>query len=175
LIKRVAITGPESTGKSELAESLAKHFHTYWVPEVARDFLDNLDREYTYDDILQIAKNQIEEENRLAEEANGLLFCDTDLFVTKIWCEFKYGQCHPWILEQIEKLKYDLYLLTNIDLPWQPDPLREHPDNRKQLFDLYLKELKQRKLPFGIVNGIGSDRLINAIQMVNLNLGNIIF
>ncbi len=174
MIKRIAITGPESTGKSELAKSLAQYYNTVWVPEVARRYLDNLGREYNYDDILMIAKKQIDEENKLAKTANGFLFCDTDLIVTKIWCEYKYGRCHPWILEQIEKHKYDLYLLTNIDLPWQPDPLREHPDKRKEIFELYLKELKQRKFPFEIISGLGSDRVENAVQLINRKFENII-
>lgn len=157
-----------------MAKALANHYNTIWVPEVARDYLANLGREYDYDDILTIAKKQIEKENKLAITANGLLFCDTDLIVTKIWCEYKYGRCHSWILEQIEKQKYDLYLLTNIDLPWQPDPLREHPDNRKEIFELYLEELKQRKMPFEIVSGMGSNRINSAIQKLNMEFGNII-
>jgi len=174
LIKRIAITGPESTGKSELAEAMAKHYHTAWVPEVARSYLEKLNRNYTYDDILKIARKQIENENKIAGQAIGILFCDTDLIVTKIWCEFKYGRCHQWILDQIENHKYDLYLLTDIDLPWQPDPLREHPDNRKEIFGLYLKELKQRKLPFEIVSGLGDERINNAMQIINSNFGNIV-
>ncbi len=167
MIKRIAITGPESTGKSELAESLAKHYHTTWVPEVSRYYLENLDREYIYDDILLIAKQQLETENNLIIKANKILFCDTELIVTKIWCEFKYSRCHPWILEQIENHKYDLYLLTNIDLPWQPDPLREHPDNRKEIFELYLKEMEKRDLPYKIISGTGKIRLLNAISIIN--------
>lgn len=174
MIKRISITGPESTGKSELAETLAKHYNTVWIPEVARRYLENIGREYNYDDILMIAKKQIDEENKLAKTANGFLFCDTDLIVTKIWCEYKFGSCHSWILEQIEKHKYDLYLLTNIDLPWQPDPLREHPDKRKEIFELYLKELIQRKSPFEIISGLGSNRVENAVQLINRKFENII-
>jgi len=173
LIRRIAITGPESTGKSELAKTLAQYYNTVWVPEVARNYLDTLKREYNYDDILAIAKKQSEDEDKLVNNANSFLFCDTDLIVTKIWCEYKYGRCHPWILKQIESRKYDLYLLTNIDLPWQPDPLREHPDNRKEIFELYLRELKERKLPFEIIGGIGKERLENAVQFIKSKFGNI--
>ncbi len=171
MIKRIAITGPESTGKSFLAEKLAQHYHTMWVPEFARVYLDHLDRNYTYQDILFIAKSQMEIEHALTERAKGFLFCDTELIVTKIWCEYKYGKCHQWILENLEKSNYDLYLLLNIDLPWQPDSQREHPDKRKELFDLYLKELISRELPFEIIDGNSEERLVKAIKIINQRFG----
>ncbi len=167
MIRKIAITGPESTGKSYITEELAHHFHTLYVPEFARVYLDHLDREYTYEDILFIAKSQMESEAVANERAKEFLFCDTDLIVTKIWCEYKYGKCHEWILKSLEKNNYDLYLLLNIDLPWQPDTQREHPDNRKELFELYLEELKSRRLPFEVIQGVGEERLQNAIKLVN--------
>ena len=171
MIKKIAITGPESTGKSFLTEKLARYYHTMWVPEFARVYIDHLDREYTYDDILFIAKSQVESEAVAVGMARDLLFCDTDLIVTKIWCEYKYGKCHPWILEQLDKSDYNLYLLLNIDLPWQPDAQREHPHNRKEIFELYLKELKLRRLPYKIINGVGDKRLKSAIQIINQQFG----
>lgn len=171
MIKRIAITGPESTGKSFLAEKLAHHYNSFWVPEFARVYIDHLDREYTYNDILFIAQSQMECESVANLMAKDYLFCDTDLIVTKIWCEYKYGKCHPWILEELDKSSYDLYLLPNIDLPWQPDSQREHPDNRKELFELYLNELKSRGLPFEIINGVGEYRLQNAIRQIDQRFG----
>jgi len=171
LIKRISITGPESTGKSFLAEKLANHYSGTWVPEFARVYIDHLDREYTYDDILFIAKSQIECESVGLRMAKSFLFCDTDLIVLKIWCEYKYGKCHKWILEQIDQTQYDLYLLLNIDIPWQPDAQREHPDNRKELFELYLKELKSRGLPFEIISGLENDRIQNAMKVVDQRFG----
>ena len=171
MIKKIAITGPESTGKSFLAEKLARHFHTWWVPEFARVYIDHLDRNYTYDDILFIAKSQKESESVAINMAKSFVFCDTDLIVTKIWCEYKYGKCHQWILDNIENSNYDLYLLLNIDLPWQPDAQREHPDSRKELFELYLEELKSRRLPFEIISGVGDERLQNAINIIEQKFG----
>lgn len=171
MIKKISITGPESTGKSFLAEKLARFYHTMWVPEFARVYIDHLDRDYTYDDILFIAKSQLESEAVAVGMARDLLFCDTDLIVTKVWCEYKYGKCHQWILEQLEKSDYDLYLLLNIDLPWQPDAQREHPDNRKEIFELYLKELNLRGLPYEIISGVDDKRLKNAIQIINQQFG----
>ncbi|MCX6245428.1 MAG: ATP-binding protein [Bacteroidetes bacterium] len=163
---RIAITGPESTGKSMLTEELADHYHTVWVPEYAREYIDRLDRPYNQDDILEIAKGQIRNENLFAGKANRILFCDTELIVTKIWSEVKYGICDPWILEGIGKNKYDLFLLCNTDLPWEADPQREHPHMREKLFELYRKELADRGFPYDIVSGIGPDRLKNAIRFV---------
>ena len=163
---RIAITGPESTGKSDLAKNLAEHYRTVWVPEYAREYLDKLNREYNYEDILLIAKGQVKAETGMLEKANRFLFADTEMIVLKIWCEVKYGKCHPWILNQLAKQNYDLYLLTDIDLPWQPDPLREHPDKRRELFNLYLDEMKKRNLPFEIVSGFGDQRLANAIEII---------
>lgn len=163
---RIAITGPESTGKSKLAEELASFYHTLWVPEYAREYIDRLDRPYNRDDILEIAKGQIRNENHLAGKVNRILFCDTELIVAKIWSEVRFGTCDPWILEGVGKNKYDLFLLCNTDLPWEADPQREHPHMREKLFELYRHELDERGFPYCIVSGLGQERLKNAIGFV---------
>lgn len=167
MLKRIAITGPESTGKSSLAKELAEHFQCGWVPEFAREYLRKAGKAYKYADILSIAKGQKKLEEKLAKDASGFLFCDTELTVTKIWCEFKYGKVHPWITENLDKQNYSHYLLMDIDLPWQPDPLREHPEKRKELFELYVAELQSRKRPFEIVSGNGKQRFNHAIEIMN--------
>ena len=166
MIRRIAITGPESTGKSMLAEQLAAHYHTVWVPEYAREYLELLGEPYEERDILSIARGQLLSETSKQILAKNFLFCDTELLVTKIWSEVKYGRCHPWIPENIVKHHYDLYLLCDIDLPWEYDPLREHPDQRQYLFDLYYNELKIRNYPFDVVRGTGPDRLKNALKII---------
>jgi len=166
-VLKIAITGPESTGKSMLAEQLANHYHTLWVPEFARSYIDNLDRPYVAEDILKIARGQLFHEQQLQKKATGYLFCDTELIVTQIWSEFKYGRCDPWILENIEKNRYHLFLLCDIDLPWIEDPQREHPHLRKQIFDLYFRELTNRKIPFRTVSGFDEIRLKNAIAAIH--------
>ena len=166
MIRRIAITGPESTGKSMLAEQLAAHYHTVWVPEYAREYLELLGKAYEEKDILLIARGQLSGEVSKLHLAENFLFCDTELLVTKIWSEVKYGRCHPWIPENIVKHHYDLYLLCDIDLPWEYDPLREHPDQRQYLFDLYYNELKIRNYPFDVVRGTGPDRLKNALKII---------
>jgi nicotinamide riboside kinase len=137
------------------------------VPEYSRQYLYELGRTYNYDDILSIAKGQLKREKEFIPGANRVLFCDTEAIVTKIWCDVKYGKCHDWILDQIKLKPYDLYLLCNIDLPWEDDPLREHPEKRSYLFSLYHSELKERNLPFHIISGIGNSRLKEAIKIID--------
>lgn len=166
-LKRIAITGPESTGKSELAEKLANYYNTIWVPEYAREYLENIRRPYIQDDILMIAKGQLKKEEALVSMAGKYLFCDTEFIVTRIWSEFRYGNCHQWIERQIELHRYDLYLLCDIDIPWKDDPLREHPDKRRELFDLYYNELADRNFPFKVISGFGDERLKRAISEID--------
>ncbi len=161
---KIAVTGPESTGKSLLSARLAERFRTVFVPEFAREYIDALDRPYVESDILAIAKGQMDSERRMEPRAKNFLFCDTELIVTKIWSEVRYGRCDPWILEAIERNRYDLFLLCDIDLPWEPDPQREHPHMRKYLFDLYFNELASRGFPFAVIGGSGNDRLENAVS-----------
>jgi len=170
--KRVLILGPESTGKSTLCKDLSTFFSEPWVPEFARDYLLNLNREYVFSDLSTIAKGQIESEDQLAEEANEYLFCDTDLRVIHIWSEVKFGKTATWILEEMKRREYDLIFLCNIDLPWEDDPLREHPDPemRKTLFNRYLKLGEESGLPFAVISGDRKDRLSKAISYINLYL-----
>lgn len=169
-LHRVSITGPESTGKSLLASQLAAHFGTIYVPEIARQYLNKLGRPYAFEDIVLIAQQQLETENRMAEIASGILFCDTDLLVTRIWSLYKYGKCDPWIEEKVKNHHYDLFLLCNIDLPWEEDPLREHPDRRLELFDIYMKELEAMNADYRIISGFGDERLERAISAVEETL-----
>jgi len=173
MIKKIAITGPESTGKSMLAMQLAEHYGTVWVPEFAREYIDKLGRPYVESDILEIAKGQLllelAAEKRIAVPPNqtNYLFCDTELLVTKIWSEVRFGHCDPWILKKIETRVYDIYLLCYIDLPWVDDPQREHPEMREHLFNLYHEELLERNLNFRVVSGIGEARLNKAINFID--------
>ncbi len=163
---RISITGPESTGKSWLAEKLAEHYQTKWIPEYARTYLKNINRPYSYKDILEIAQKQFREENSVPL-GTGLLFCDTDFCVTSIWCNVKYGKCHEWITSKLYENHYDLYLLCNIDLPWQYDPLREHPEMRSELFGMYCNLMEVHRFNYRIVSGTGEQRLKNAIGYVD--------
>ena len=158
MLRKFAITGPESTGKSTLSKQLAEYYNCELVEEYAREYIDKLTHPYTQEDILQIAKTQKQIEFKKAKRADKILITDTELIVTKIWSDIKYQNCHPWIIENIEKQDYDLYLLCDIDLPWESDPQREHPHLRKHLFNLYKQELESRNLNFKIISGEKNER-----------------
>ncbi len=168
MIPKIAITGPESTGKTTLTRELAAHYQTLWVPEYARFYLMQLDRPYTSNDVITIAKGQVHWEDELAALSNYLLFCDTDLIVIKIWLQFKYNLVNEWIEMQLRDRRYDVHLLCNIDLPWSPDPLREHPNlkDRQSLYDLYKKELTELRAPFVEISGDEQARLQQAVEVV---------
>lgn len=152
-MKKVVIIGPECTGKTTLTKALSNHFKTPYIKEYAREHIDNLKGNYQQDDILTIAKKQIELEDNIGSE-HDFLFLDTDLIVCKVWSEFKYGHCHPWILQQIEQRHYDHYLLCKVDLKWKNDGMREHPNHRKELYAIYHNELKNYKKSFSVVSGM---------------------
>ncbi|MCO6488356.1 MAG: ATP-binding protein [Phaeodactylibacter sp.] len=151
--RRLLLTGPESTGKSLLARRLAEAYQTVWVPEYARYYLETLGRPYREDDLLPIARGQLLLEDYQAQFARRILPCDTGMLVLKVWSEFKYGRCHPWILEQLHRRSYDLYLLCGTDVPWTYDPQRENPNEREELYAIYKRELEQLGVPFTELRG----------------------
>jgi NadR type nicotinamide-nucleotide adenylyltransferase len=159
---KVAITGPESTGKSTLSQKLAAHYNTVWVPEYARTYIEELDRPYTLQDLEAIAKGQLALEKELQEQAHDVLFVDTDLLVIKIWSEHAFGECPDWVLQQLKQQDYNLYLLMGVDLPWEPDPQREHPHLRQFFYDWYKRELKALQVPFVEITGQQASRLEQA-------------
>ena len=167
--KRILILGPESTGKSTLAEKLAQHYAEPWVPEVAREYLEKLDRPYTYDDLLQIGKQQMNLEDELALSATRFLFCDTDLRVIQVWSQHRFGKVDPWVEEELARRSYDLILLCATDLPWQEDPLREHPElEMRQHFYEHYEQLTQKSgFPWALISGETAERLSIAIQAVD--------
>ena len=177
MIKRIVVLGPESTGKSTLCSQLAGHFNTAWAKEYAREYLLTNGTDYTFENLLDVAKGQLALEDNAAkmldattaDNKNELLFIDTDMYVLKVWCEFVFGKCHHWILNQIVKRKYNLYLLCDIDLPWVKDELREYPDlqTREKLFHHYKDIMVNQPVPWVIINGNYQERLPRAIDAVN--------
>ncbi len=180
-IKKFVIVGPESTGKSTLSQNLAAHFNTAWVREYAREYLEKNGTDYTFENLLDIAKGQLAGEdeavNKLTTSANKVdatipLIIDTDLYVIKVWSEFVFNKCDNSVLTEITKRKYDGYLLCNTDVPWVKDNLREYPDlvTREKLFHYYKEELSEQKVPWVIISGNYEERLQNAIAFVNSQL-----
>ncbi|MFT7029941.1 MAG: NadR type nicotinamide-nucleotide adenylyltransferase [Marinoscillum sp.] len=166
MIRRIAVIGPESTGKSEICQHLARIYETEWVPEFARFYLDRLGRPYEQEDLLQIAQGQMIWEDDKADQAEEYLFCDTNMIVMKIWSDHKYGTTDSWIEQELASRKYDFYLLANIDLIWRPDPQREHPKHRKHFFEIYENYLKEHQMPYGIVSGIEDLRIACAQKLL---------
>jgi len=191
MLKKIVIIGPESTGKTTLCEQLAQYYNTLWCPEYAREYLSTHGTKYTYDDLLTIAKGQVELEEKFEslvrssesgvqrrERENGselrtqnseLLFIDTNMYVMKVWCEFVFGKCHQFILDQVATRKYDLYLLCNTDLAWTADELREYPDleTRQRLYQIYKNQMLNQPVPWVEITGDSKQRLQKAIQSVD--------
>ena len=193
-MKKIVIIGPESTGKSTLCEKLAAHYQTSWCPEYAREYLLKNGTDYTYNNLLDIAKGQVALEEKYIKEVEDaharnttktgssatthslltthhspLLFIDTDMYVMQVWCNFVFGKTHSWILNQLNQRKYDLYLLCNVDLPWVKDELREYPDleRREKLYNIYKEIMLNQPVPWIDISGSYEERLQKAIDGVN--------
>ncbi|MBA3829826.1 MAG: ATP-binding protein [Taibaiella sp.] len=167
-MKKIVVIGPESTGKSTLSEALANALGTLWVPEYARTYLDTLKRKYTQADLLTIAEGQLSTEDKYTLSAEKLLICDTDLNVIKVWSEYKYNGCHAAILRHIAARRYDLYLLTGIDIPWQNDPQREHPEPamRSYFYNIYLDVVQNSGVPWVAIDGTPEERVQKSLLSV---------
>lgn len=189
MIKKIVIIGPESTGKTSLCKQLASHYNTLWVEEYAREYLLKNGTDYSFENLLDIAKGQIAIEELCVDRCSsaGLgefvdnnsseqqttnneqrIFIDTDMHVMKVWCEFVFDKCHHWILNRIAERNYDLYLLCNIDMPWVKDELREYPDllSRQKLYKYYKDILINQHVPWVEISGGYEERLVRAIEAV---------
>jgi NadR type nicotinamide-nucleotide adenylyltransferase len=164
--KKIAVIGPECTGKTDLSRFLGAHFKTEWVPEYARPYLDKLNRPYEQSDLVKIAHGQLRLEDEWYQGANKVLICDTNLIVIKVWSEDKYGNCDAEILKRMHERHYDLYLLTDIDVPWEEDPLREHPKRREHFWKVYQEEAAASHVPTVIISGPREERRKKAVAAI---------
>lgn len=168
---KIVLFGPESTGKSSLAETLAKEFTTEWVPEFARDYLqkkyDNSAEVCAPTDLIPIAKGQIQLENERSKNANTYLFCDTNVLQTLTYAKVYYANFTSTVLEQcVNQHKYTYYFLTYIDTPWVEDDLRDKPNQRSEMFTIFENVLIQRKLPYTVLKGNLKQRLQKATSII---------
>ena len=164
--KRIIITGPESTGKSDLSVYLADRFKGKAIPEFARTYISELNRDYTYSDIEIIAREQYETW-KSHEKSSHLVFFDTHLIITKIWFLWLYKKYPDWLDKAINETSTCLCLLCNYDIPWRPDPLRENGgEAREKLFYLYKSELEKNKINYHIIKGVGEERFKYARKVV---------
>jgi len=174
---KVVLFGPESTGKTTLSMQLARHYNSVWVPEYAREYLqekwNNERKTCEPDDLLPIAEGQMKLENRLAKKTDTILVCDTDLLETKVYSEAYYlGYCDPVLEKYALQNTYDLYFLTYIDTPWEADDLRDKPNERETMFKAFEKALIDNNKPYVLLKGNKKQRLETAIKHIDNLLKN---
>lgn len=171
-IMKLVLYGPESTGKTTLAKQLASYYKTHWVPEYMRTFLEKKtlvpgEEIVAYDELEAIAKGQMNSENALVATANKFLFCDTNLLELQVYAEHYFGKCPEIISNYADKNTYDLYFLTYIDTPWEPDGMRDRPDDREEMFSLFEQKLIEKKLPYITLKGNEKERLKFAVAYID--------
>lgn len=168
MVDVVVVTGSESVGKSDITLALAKHYNTNCISEYARQYVEALNREYTYADIEQIAKKQIENIEKAKAKAKRYLFVDTYLIVIKQWFIEVFQKYPVWLDEELKNNNIALYLLCDTDIPWVADPVRENGGSKRlYLQEMYKQQLQQNKFDFATVTGKGKDRVENAIKIVD--------
>ncbi|WP_448701026.1 AAA family ATPase [Mucilaginibacter sp. AW1-3] len=166
-IIKIAIVGGESTGKSTMSAYLAKYYQTVWVPEFARGYCEKLTAPPTWQDEINMFEGQLELEKSLLPKANKILICDTTFITVKIWSDHIFGRSPQQVVDELSRHPYDFYLLLNIDLPWQDDPLRDFPDKREHFMQVWHDELKALNADYVVISGLGHDRYDNATQAID--------
>ena len=162
-LTRICLTGPESTGKTELAQALARELGTVWVPEFAREYAEKHGNDLTANDVEPIARGQMAAEDRLLPSAGRLLILDTDLISTVVYARHYYGSCPAWIEAEARRRRADLYLLLDTDVPWKADKARDAGgDEREDLFDAFRAALDELETRWEIVSGTYDERLARA-------------
>ncbi|MCS6934379.1 MAG: ATP-binding protein [Chitinophagales bacterium] len=169
--KIIAITGPESTGKTTLATQLAQHFGTVCLPDISRGYIDKIQRPYTCDDVYEIAREIIAEETKALSLPHRFVFSDNCLLNIKIWLEFYGWHVPDWLIEHIQHSPVALYILCDIDVEWQKDNQRSNPDDREELLFRFMKELTSFDKTYYLHSGLGEARLLGAVHIINNHFG----
>lgn len=168
---KITLYGPESTGKTTLAKQLAEHYQTVWTPEFAREYLqekwNNTRQTCAQEDLIPIAIGQTQLENESLVKANGILFSDTNLLVTKVFSDIYYGSSEKALEKAAKKHKYDLFLLTDVDLPWEKDDLRDRPENREKTLAIFEQALIDYKKPYIKISGNKERRFQKAVALID--------
>lgn len=164
MMRKIVFTGPESCGKTTLVNFLSQKLNLPYVPEMARPFINSLNRKYEYDDLLSIAMLQMSEEERIKSMNPPILICDTDLLTVKIWCDDKYQRCEPWLNHATIDRAPAIYFLCMPDFPWEPDPQREDPNRREHLYNVYKEHMIKYKVRFVELKGNVEQRIQTVMQ-----------
>lgn len=162
---KIVISGPESSGKTTLAQTLSRHFSWPLLAEYARSYLEENGPSYTLEDLKKIAAGQMESEISMAAKGQSF-FCDTDLLTIRIWLDDKFGLHWSFLDAHLEAFPASHYLLLYPDIPWAPDPLREDPGRRVYLFERYLAEIQAIGRPYTLIRGKGPQREEQAVRAV---------
>ena len=160
---RIAITGPESSGKTTLCRLLSQHYNISYVPEFARSYLENSQAKYKQIDLDYIAKGQLKS---LLSYEGEIAICDTDFIVLEIWSKYKYNNASEIIIDLVNKDLFDLHILCTPDIPWEKDKLRENPHSRFDLFELYLSSLSRNNKNFIVVRGTQENRIKKSLKAI---------
>lgn len=166
---RIAIVGPESTGKTILARKLAEYYRGEWIPEYARKYMEVLDRPYTFKDVENIA-HWLLDAYHARQNSTQPVFFDTEMIITKVWFEVAFGRVPDAMDKWLRQMDFDAFLLCYHDLPWEPDPVRENGGKMREiLYHRYLSEIKKRDKPYSIIKGTGTVRIVNAVKALSNN------
>lgn len=168
--RKVTLFGPESTGKTTLAQGLAQHYRSLWVPEYARTYLQGRETEFTLEDMELIAQGQVAANEAARQAGHPLFFCDTDALTTELWCRELFGQCPPRVFELARKEEVHLTLLLDVDVPWVDDPLRFRPNQREQFLAACRQALDRYNRPYTLISGDWSTRFRSAVQAIEVML-----
>lgn len=162
---KITFTGPESSGKTSVSKAIAAHFDAIWFPETARSYLLERKGKYHFSDIENIALHQ--EQQRQAKLDKSMGVYDTENIVLYIWSMFKYNKCAAKVKSLMENQVFDHYFLCSPEgIPWEEDPLRESPNQREELFELYLEQLQKLQVDFTVLNGSFQERVEVVIRTI---------
>lgn len=165
-LKKICIFAPESTGKSILTKQLAEHYRTVYVPEVARDFIDEAGGNLTYDLIREIGPAHAEAILTAIPSAERFLFVDTDIEITRLFSDYYLGKVPefpPWV-ESANR--FDLYIFPDIDVPYVEDPQRDSGHMRERFREKLLAVLDKKCCDYVIIKGNWDERFSMAIEAI---------
>ena len=166
-VLRVTVTGSESTGKTRLAERLARHYRTAWAREFAREYLSHKGAPLDASDVEPIARGQMRAEDDVLHRSREMAILDTDLVSTVVYAEHYYGSCPPWVERAARERLSDLYLLCDIDVTWIADAQRDRPRAREEMHRAFADRLERYGARYALVQGAWEEREARAVDAVD--------